>query len=757
MGPSRVGKTWLKNLLTGCTNDRSIPTSDCVVPPDICIPNKETFLNAKGIDDTWVLLSAEEELRAVIYEFECLKPENLPNSIVSGPQNEVTVQRQVTTVTEDISSKSRVLKEVNINSNGSQCTEKKNETYASKKCSEKPKYPASFEEKILQFLKARPNLERPVSLKDRDVIYFTDTGGQASFHEIHPALLTAPGGIYLLVFNLKDINVENKEESRSKLDLVERALRSIYCFAVKPDEVSKVEQYMKIHSGRNADPKVFIVGTHKDEVTEDLDMRVKIANEILQDINSGKQYSRYCHSSIIPVDSTQAGKKTSQMKDNEGLLTLLKSTKDALKKIEVKIPLYWWLFHLFIRHEFETSQANDKKWVYRYDDLQKKAKSLGIVSMSSESISEFDAMVKLFHHLTFWVNFDSPVSPVQGSIQLKDMIVTDPASLYKCISKLVNIQERDGDLSFPEKSFKETGRFSEMDLPQIAIKDDQTLLSPDAQQWFLDLLIHLRIAAVYRDVKEDAQDVYQQTATEEESFYVIPAAFPYNPKVTIPDSTTVGTLRVTLEKAGFIPNGLYCKLICDLVTKRNEHINNCTCADRSKCEYQFRMPDFSRSLEFHQDQENGFRAVCHFCDSYGRVYVSESTDAILVNLTINTSSFKKINNERDVVGGIHAFCSEWWNKINRSLKSLVQRYKLKWETACPFSCCSGERWHWAEINPARKTAHCSRRNEEICLDGEDLDPSQVVWFERPKIFKVCFNQNIYAIVIHFYHVFYIFV
>ena len=148
----------------------------------------------------------------------------------------------------------------------------------------------------------------------------------------------------------------------------------------------------------------------------------------------GKAYSCYCPNSIITVDNTQAGKSTSEMKENEGLLTLLKSTKDSLNKISVDIPLKWWLFHLYIRHDFETSQPRDKIWVYRSSELEEKAKSVGIHTdpVSDKSTSELYAMVKLFHHLTFWVNFESdhPHQPPQATQSLSDYIVTHPASLY---------------------------------------------------------------------------------------------------------------------------------------------------------------------------------------------------------------------------------------------------------------------------------------------------------------------------------------
>ena len=142
-----------------------------------------------------------------------------------------------------------------------------------------------------------------------------------------------------------------------------------------------------------------------------------------------------------------------------------------MNKISVDIPLKWWLFHLYIRHDFETSQPRDKKWVYHSSELEEKAKSVGIRTdpVSDKSTSEFYAMVKLFHHLTFWVNFEShsPHQPPQDTQSLSDYIVTHPASLYKYISKLVNIQERD-NLEPSQEEFKGSGRFTKAILEEIS-------------------------------------------------------------------------------------------------------------------------------------------------------------------------------------------------------------------------------------------------------------------------------------------------
>ena len=729
MGPPGVGKTWLKNLLTGRPNNTSIPSSPCLAPLEICIPKKEIFINTE--DDTWMVLTAEKELKAVVHEFQdnFSKQDELEPVISTEKKIIIRTSTETKMTAKTLADTEKVKVQEGLS------TPLAAPIHHGDESQPVASFSTSFEKKmqdLLKEVKANP----PVKLQGQSVIYFTDTGGQASFHEIHPALLTAPGGIYMLVFNLKNVDVKNEEESRHQLDLVERALRSIYYFAVRPHDISNVKRYMKISNESSVAPKVFIIGTHKDEVKEDLEERVALAGEVIQDMKCGKSYSCYCPDSIITVDNTQAGKSTSEMKDNEGLLTLLKNTKDS-QRIIVDIPLKWWLFHLYIRHDFETSQPRDKKWVYHSSELKEKARSIGIRSdpVSDKSTSEFYAMVKLFHHLTFWVNFESdhPHQPPQASQSLSDYIVTHPASLYEYISKLVNIQERD-NLEYSQKEFKRTGRFTKAILEEISFTGDpstggHSFQSPDIQQWFINLLIHLRIASEYHKEKDDPRHPFESTEKIKETHYIIPAAFPYNQSVTVPECTTVGTLRVTLKDAGFIPSGLYCKLICDLVTQHNEHDQKCTCKD--KCNYKFQAPTFSRCTLPHT---GGYRTVSKFPDYPGTVYLTESADAILIDVTVSTRSLK--NKETSYsLQTVHNFCAKWRQVVNKSLLKICHNKCLLWEMECPL-CPDGshDNKHMAKLeNHPKCIIWCSKDEEGVAIDGDDSDinPAQLIWFRVP--------------------------
>ena len=883
MGPSGVGKTWLKNRITGRQNSTLIPSTDCVAPVEVCIPHKE--MNVFH-ENSWEVLTPEKELDSIIYKFyENTQSEqgSLSSESTAAPKTE---KKQ--------------------NSKKERASEESQEYDSSTQSNEQDtRFSESFTEKINNLV---GRIKNPVNLEGQKVIYFTDTGGQASFHEVFPALLTVPRSMYLLVFNLKDIDVKDEEESCKKLVLVESALRHIYSSCSGKEE-----------------PIAYLVGTHKDKVLNDITDRIKIAKKVIQQLVDGKPYKDLLKGSsddgpyIYAVDNTQHANKTKGSKDqqegDDGTQTpagskdrqegddstqtpagsrdrqegddstqtpagsrdrqegddstqtpagsrdrqegddstqtpagkriykelheLLKETEENLASETQEIPLHWWLFHLSIRHNFDQSELEDKKWVYQYHELEKEAQKFDINTNPEPSGSEhsgskpsgsehggsepsgsehggsepsglehggseFDKMVKLFCDLTFWISYDldSPKSAGQSTKrdiftdleELKDFIskltavkptdqlftdhepdttdqlstelkilkdshrispetfskmgdmmdkvkqwtgsgrwiVTDPATLYKYISGLVNIQERPKEtLSFHEQEFKKTGRFKKGIFSEMSLAGYH-LIPPAVQQWFLDLLVHLNIAAKCDIFTEKEKRPPRQSEESSETVYIVPAAFPFNSAVTVPDLTTVNTINVTLKEGNFIPSGLFSKLVCDLVTQRNRHRQKCTCEGGCKnCKYGYDYLEFSRSSE--PDVYLGSKAVSKFRDYSDKlaahVYLTETSNAIHVDVAVSTTQ-----PEDRLIQSVHGLCSKWLGLVKKSLLSDVSKsskdHEFIWTTNCQFCSNYKAKQHLAIIDFEESLLKCIE-DPRICGSISELDPAMNIWIEKP--------------------------
>ena len=676
LGSSGVGKTWLKNLLTGRPNSTGILSTDCLVPPDICLP-KETFIEH---DNSWKLLTAAEELEAIIGEFDrityvqnqgpAITIENKDQTIHSvEPLNAISKAKEVGRTTNLQQQQEQFLTEsveTESLSDSVSTVDSGEEIEESKSPHDKDinsAFPEVFPEIEVEdisnnsFLKKIDSLRHniksisPVILHDKAVIYFTDTGGQLSFHEIHPSLLTAPGSIYLCVMKLHDLDPQDEVNTLKRLDVIVRVLQNIYSAKKQKSE----PEY-----------KVVIVGTHKDQVNN-VEDRLECGNRLIKKLTTGKPYVKYLLGPIIPIDSSQAGIPTRKMVDNDGVKVLLEKGKEALK-INKKIPLCWWLFHLQIRHSFEESPGQDRKWAYKYDHLQELAKNAGISSDTSKDADQFYSMVKLFHSLGFWVYFE-PENSSSGREtlrtkelkELKNWIVTSPNILYKYVSKLVNIQEREiapsGTL---QHEFKKTGFFFPFILDEIS--EDKLLNSIEVQQWFLDLLVYLHIGA-------KCPGVNCTEGPSKDPYYIIPAAFPEDKSITIPEYKSLASLYVTLADIGCIPTGMYCILIAflvNLVSIKQEYKSLFEC-----------ISGYSRTNVATCREK---RAITIFSCQYGRVYLTETTDAICMDLVADASYFH-IYKDSKILEELNSKCSKWRNVLEEFIIAFTNK-EIQWQVKC---------------------------------------------------------------------------
>ena len=678
LGSAGVGKTWLKNLLTGHPNSTTIPSTDCIVPPDICLP-KETYVE----DDThgsWKLLTAEEELKAIISEFDVgtsyfdQRQSDSPASNISIDKNEeespvssltdeldgrTPVQLQLPLQTHETSHEKSHDEVTEADSQQLQTEEGLKDEVEQKQSKssndldgrvlEDSAFSTSFLDKIAS-LRSEIKSIPPIKLDGKAVIYFTDTGGQQSFHEIHPSLLTAPGSVYLIVMKLHDLDPQDEVKTKHKLDLVERTLQNIY-LANKPNFKSEYG--------------VILVGTHKDEVDNVKD-RLEFGNRLIKEMIAGKAYEKLLPDSIIAIDSSQAGTPINKMKNNDGVITLLKEGASGFQ-LHKDIPLCWWCFHLYIRHLFEYSpeEEQERQWAYEYNHLQELAKEVGISSDASKdadkSKSEFYSMVKLFNSLGFWVYFEPKGSSLDVTTsQPKKWIITSPNMLYKYVSKLVNIQETEiSQFDTLQHSFKKTGFFNQSMLEEIS--EDKLLNSIEVQQWFLDLLIHLNIAAMCWDYEICTEGPSKEL---KDPYYIIPAAFPEDKSITIPEHKSVASLYVKLDDIGCIPTGIYCNLIAYLVSTLKEYDSLFV-----------HISGYSRTLKPTSRQ----RAIAIFSGQYGKVYLTETTDAICVDLVADSSYFHKESNSLEL---LFSKCSKWRNNISNLIKTMYPKQGILWQVKC---------------------------------------------------------------------------
>ena len=418
-------------------------------------------------------------------------------------------------------------------------------------------------------------------MKTRKFLHFIDTGGQRIYHDVHPVLITSPS-VYLVVINLvdcarehgillkhpkelEDINpiAYNKREpiSSSKqssmtskledlatkepqpsflskdpeaMNLAERALRSIQTFTSKQ---YKEGEYFKIQPKR---PKVFIVGTHLDEICpNDSEGRQRVLEELHQIMKGrfkGKPYSRFIQYDdkfrcFWAVDNTLAGDEKLQERDPKmyEYLRLLRSLiQEQSMMFNVKIPVKWQIFEHLTSHQshFQYKElldfALDKKFV--------------------ENQGEFTSLLKVFHILGLYF-FRIPHLYTETSLRDNTIIFTKPDVLYKATTELLKSAKLAGDKIVDVKSH----------LDWLMLSEKIANVNVD---WFISLLSDLRLMAAGKSPHQ----------------FIIPAALPARVENTEESDSnySVGSLLVTFlspqSRESFIPSGLFCALVSEVLT-----------------------------------------------------------------------------------------------------------------------------------------------------------------------------------------------
>ena len=257
-------------------------------------------------------------------------------------------------------------------------------------------------------------------LGKRRLIHFIDTGGQRIYHDIHPVLITSPS-IYLVVFSLKDFKEKNSVglQSYFRSDLIQRPLRSIYTFGTK---IPKVKGCLEVLPEA---PKIFIVGTHLDQIPLDgQDPFLETMHKVIEKEINDKPYRQFVQydvkgRSFWAVDNTLAGREQDD-DTKEYISTLCRMVQDKSMEMPVKVPLPWMLLQMVM---------DGKEIRYcKYSELLKEALNLGYVREGSPE-ADLDIMLKVFSALGLIYH------KVPSECKKEDgLVFIDPGCLYSATS-----------------------------------------------------------------------------------------------------------------------------------------------------------------------------------------------------------------------------------------------------------------------------------------------------------------------------------
>ena len=319
-------------------------------------------------------------------------------------------------------------------------------------------------------------------------LYLTNTGGQLEFQELLPFLVCGPS-VFFITFPLDKNLYEHYTVRYQYPDGSEKTYPSP---STLMDEILQTLATIAAldctgpRHGINLKPKVFFVGTHKDQIPQ------SSIDEIIQKIDSQLQEKVKC-TSLYHQGSIQFAIGTQQLMfavnnldtsdtDFQKIRSALQQTIERSEEFTIKCPSTWLIFSLVLRAKHKSSQ------VLSYDECFAIAQGCGISDRTELNKALFFIHSRLGLVRYFCVE------------ELNTLVVIDPQILFDTITKLIAETFISDHVDVNEiEQFQKKGIFSLKLIERVSKKSHSDAQLP--LKWLLKLLNHLRIAAFFIDKK----------------------------------------------------------------------------------------------------------------------------------------------------------------------------------------------------------------------------------------------------------------
>ena len=366
-------------------------------------------------------------------------------------------------------------------------------------------------------------------------LYLTDTGGQMEFQEVLPLLVSGPS-IFFITFRLdqdlhQQFTIEYRLPDGGRSDPYQSTLTTVQAILQTLASVASMGTFSYKGSQTRSSPlkpKVFIVGTHKDQLDEaTAESKIKEIDEYLQKVI--KSTAHYDKDLVVFSSESQLIFTVNNFSKDDSDFKKIKSSVDqAVRRGEFRMsyPAHWLIFSLVLRQQMIRDR------IISYQQCFAVAKDCGITT--SEELNH--ALWFLHTKIGLVRHFPTP--------GLDDIVIRDPQVLFDHVTHLiVNTFTFNKVGKRLSSKFKHKGIFSFEDLEKV----DQ-FLTPHK---LLELLKHLRIVAPFQ-TEEGLQK------------YFIPCVLTHSKEQLPTQSSDTPPLLITF-KCGYCPKGLAGALITYLL------------------------------------------------------------------------------------------------------------------------------------------------------------------------------------------------
>ena len=540
----------------------------------------------------------------------------------------------------------------------------------------------------------------------KKICHLQDTGGQRAFLELLPTLSTGKA-LYLLFFNYENFGIRNSETMQAKGSPKELDT------GVKYEQIDIIMQSLICVSTASADSSAniaLLVGTHVDKVTSE---DVSRANNIIYErVKPFLKNNRLVHAEsggkenlILKVAIHQNDLCSNEPKDYVNVIMDIVDNELKCRESE-ELPASWYMFCIMLRRLQSAGYS-----VLRYSHCQYIAKKLYIQQSDSALKSLLFRLQNVFGIVLHFPDIKA----------LKDIVICDPAFVYKSISELIfeSFYTRcDASLS---NKLKKHGMFKYQDLERRC-KSKQCL----ELDKLIILLKHLGIIApVKYATAQTAESEYEDDSDNEEispdQEYVIPCvleeAKQHELEVQLQDTQacSIVPLRIYFD-CGFAPMGGFCYLFTKLIS--NNEGWKLYLPDKWEDENNmYRRNKVTFEVEF--DSRNYFVTILSTAEYY-EIHI------------IHVHSKQQFQLQREG----HSICKHVWKAIHTILENSFNKSLQTYKIACICTISHSETSEHVmkfqckpHENLSNIKAYCERPKCRTPVTVIDSQPSVMVWFK----------------------------
>ncbi len=363
---------------------------------------------------------------------------------------------------------------------------------------------------IFETVSKQPHFAENVKHSFKAFLRMEDTGGQPELMDMLPALTIGPG-LYLLFFSYQfqldeeyrvfyqRASGETTAPEKSEFTLQEmllRTLTSISCFSssthLQPQPGADNSAIGEILESSKS--VVYIVGTHKDKVSEEVIATVDSQlQKVIQETDSYKKgIVQFCSKEklVVSLDNMGGG-----VEEIDHLHQLLENAMEKHFK-KLKIPAVWLLFSLCLRmREVRTASL---------ETCLALSHAFNMTPYETRAALWF-----LHHHAGVLMYFPS----VPG---LEDLVIIDIQVVYDSITGVIlKAMSFDSVGQATAKRFRKTGRFTMTDLKTATADISGDLIPPEQ---LVALLAYLHLIAEIDSVESSDTN----SLLEEKKEYIMP-------------------------------------------------------------------------------------------------------------------------------------------------------------------------------------------------------------------------------------------